>query len=247
MSLLILRRDADGRKRPITPRGGLDRVDDRITHITDDGAQVVVTIEKPFLRLRVPLLDLLLRHPFFLRLRENTVVLIPLVAVLFVELIDQGIVLLDKFLDILDELVLILCDIDRRRRSPRCLFEGIGDTAHLELIVLQVVVVAPVDLDVRVCARRHHRGGCRTARRKRHGCADGAAAHDTELQIVQKGCRVPCRGARRIDSEVDLVAVPRLAVGKGEALRYRVVVCADIERGLLAVRAGIARVVDAIR
>ena len=66
MPLLILCRDADGRERPIASGHGLYGVDDGIAHITDQRANIVVTIEKPLLRLCVPLLDLLLRHALFL-------------------------------------------------------------------------------------------------------------------------------------------------------------------------------------
>ena len=57
---------------------------------------------------------------------------------------------------------------------------------------------------------------------------------------------MPCRGARRIHGEVDLVAVPRLVVGKRESIRYRVIIRTDVERGLLPVRSGVACVIDTV-
>ena len=81
----------------------------------------------------------------------------PLVAVELVELIDQVVVLLDEFFDVLDELVLILCDIDLRGRTDRgCLLERVGDTVHLQLVFLEVRVVASVDRDVCVRPRSRH-------------------------------------------------------------------------------------------
>ena len=154
----------------------------------------------------------------------------PLVTVQLVELIKQCVVLVNKFLDIFDQLVLILRNIDRSRRAYRCrLLERIGDTVHRQVVLLEIGVVASVNLNVCVGPRSRHGDGCRTARRKRHGRADGAVADNAEVHVVQEGRRIARGAGCRIHGEVNLVVGARLTVGEGKPVGYRVIVCTDVK------------------
>ena len=70
------------------------------------------------------------------------------------KIIEELIVILDKFLDVLNEFFLILCDRNLCRRPyRRCFLKGVSDAVDLQLIVLQIRIRTSIDLDTRIRAR----------------------------------------------------------------------------------------------